>query len=269
MNNTIPLSKIKLSILRKNNKKILKRMKKKLKIIKDFDRPLRYNMLKNLKFNKRERTTAIKMYDIKKKYIRYFINNRLLYKIHNFKSKQNYKFYSKHFRYISSVDIKTRLYLFETSLKNIIIKLKYAYSMKTSIFFIKAGFLFVNGLQELNFNKFLKLGDYLELVYSRYLIKLKKNLKKYVKKNIWLYKKYIFRKTKIFETDDNKNLKVLKLCKIFIFYKNKLYSSYQTDLKTFSIIFIKKLNIKQDISYFNKKYNPIYYFKLLNWKILS
>ena len=268
LNNTIQLSKIKLSIIRDSNKLIKKKFKNKINSIIDTQK-IRYNILKNLNSDKKDYSTITKLYDIKKKYIRYFINNRLLYKINGFKNKQNKKFYKNHFRFISSVDIKSRLSFFENSLKNWIIKFKYSYSIKTSKFFIGSGFLFLNGFQEINYNKLFSIGDFIELTHSHLTYIFKSVILNKIQKNIWIYKKHIFKKNKLQELNSNKKLQIFKICKIFFTFKSKLIKNYEIDFKTLSIIYLSNYNFKNNISYYNKKSTPLYYLKLLNWRIIS
>jgi hypothetical protein len=181
--NTVHLSKVKLSMLRFNNKLLIKKLKSNLSNY-NITKKIRFNILKNLNTNKKDFNTVTKLYDIKKKYIRYFINNRLLYKIYNFKNKQNSKFYKNHFRFISSVDIKNRINFFENTIKNWVIKFKHSYSIQTSKFFINSGLLFLNGFQEFNYNKLFEVGDYLEFAYSSLTYTLKRRIVKKINKNI-------------------------------------------------------------------------------------
>nr|YP_004841710.1 Ymf76 [Ichthyophthirius multifiliis]AEL89252.1 Ymf76 [Ichthyophthirius multifiliis] len=272
VHNSFKISKIKLSILRKNSRKLIRKLKFKNKYNKRTKQlKFRYNSMYslNLKRKTNKYYKIDKIYDIKKKYLRYFINNRRLYYLLKIKNKQTHKFFRNHFRHIGSLSIIDRLAFYELFLKNLIVKLKLSYSLQTSLYLIKSGFIFINGLQNTNKNTHIIYGDYIEFLYCNFMIKYKKKIKKKINKNVWLYKKYVFKKIKIYEKPENLKTKRFKLGNIFIYFKNNLYKNYQIDYRTLSIIFIKNLNFKYNITYFNKKYLPIYYLKLLNWKIIS
>ena len=139
----------------------------------------------NLAFNYSKRyDSRTKIHDIKKKYVSYLLHSRNLYKIHKLRTKHNFTFFKRHFRAIASLNINNRLNFYESSIKNLIIKLKYAYTIKLSELFIKSGFIFLNGYQESNPNKFLILGDFFEIIYSKFIFKYKLKVKKKIKKTM-------------------------------------------------------------------------------------
>lgn len=133
----------------------------------------------DLFFNKNRRFYRLhRLYDVRKKYIRYLNNNRNIYKMYKFRVKHNFKFIKRHIRSVSSLDIKSRVHMYEFSVRNIAIRLKYAYTYRNAAMFIKGGFLFLNGLQEFNPFKFAYKGDTIELTYSKFIMKLKYKIKK-------------------------------------------------------------------------------------------
>ena len=131
-----------------------------------------------------------RLYDIKRKYIRYLNSNRSLYKVNKFRCKHNFKFIKRHIRSVATLNINSRVHMYEFSLRNIIIKLKYAYTYRNSNFFIKSGFVFLNGKQELNPFFFLYKGDSIELIFSKFIFKLRKKIKKKLKISMRNYKRY-------------------------------------------------------------------------------
>lgn len=126
----------------------------------------------------------MKIHDIKKKYVSYLLHSRNLYKIFKIRTKHNFKFFKRHFRAIASLNINTRLNFYESSIKSLVIKLKYAYTLALAELFIKSGFAFLNGYQEFNPNKFLILGDFFEIIYSKFIFKYRLKIKKKIKKTM-------------------------------------------------------------------------------------
>lgn len=142
-----------------------------------FDQKLRYKRLDRL-------------YDIKKKYLRYLSTNRNIYRLYKFKTKNNFKFIKKHIRAVSNLNLKDRVHMHEYSIRNIIIKLKYAFTFRNSNNLIKSGFIFLNGLQTLNSKFFLFKNDCLELIYNKFVLNLKKKIKRKMYISMRRYKKY-------------------------------------------------------------------------------
>jgi hypothetical protein len=131
-----------------------------------------------------------KLYDIKKKYIRYLSSNRLIYKLFGFRCKHNFKFIKRQVRAISGLNIKDRIHMHEYSLKNILIRLKYAFTYRNAKNLIKSGFIFLNGKQELNYNSYMFKGDYIEFLYCKLVLKMRKKIKKKLFVSMRKYKRY-------------------------------------------------------------------------------
>lgn len=145
----------------------------------------------NLFFNQSKRYDRYtRLYDIDKKYIKYLSVNRQIYKLFGFRKKHNFKFIKRHTRALATLNIKNRIHMHEFSLKNILIKLKYAFTYRNSLNLIKSGFIFLNGYQELNGNCYLFKGDYIELLYCKFVLKLKNKIKKKLLTSMRKYKKY-------------------------------------------------------------------------------
>jgi len=221
-----------------------------------FDTPKRFDRLHRL-------------YDIKKKYIRYLSNNRSLYKINKFRCKHNFKFIKRHIRAVSTLSINSRVHMYEFSLRNIIIKLKYAYTYRNSSFFIKSGFVFLNGKQELNPFFFLYKGDLIELIFSKFIFKLKKKIKKKLKISMRNYKRYNWRMLKHKVEFNTRKIRISRFADKILHYKNKISRIFQFDFRTLTFFLIDKLNSKKSLSYLNKKTLPLYLLKLFNWKLIS
>ena len=224
----------------------------------------------NLSYTQKKRFDRLnRLYDIKKKYVRYLQNNRNLYKLLNYKIKFNKQFIRRHIRSISNLSIKDRFLLYHNTISNIILKLKFAYSFKTAEFFIKTGFVFINGYQELNKNKFLKKFDFLEIIFSKFILNFKIKLKKKIKKSIRKYKKYNWRMIKNKVEYNERKIRIQKFAKRIYNFKLKIANTYQIDFRTLSCCYIKDFNYKKDHSIFIKKIIPLYLIKLLNWKIIT
>lgn len=78
----------------------------------------------------------------------------------------------------------------EYSIKNFIIKLKYAFTFRNSKNLIKAGLVYLNGFQTLNQNNYIFKGDYVELLYCKFILKLKNKIKKKLLISMRKYKRY-------------------------------------------------------------------------------
>lgn len=210
-----------------------------------------------------------RLYDIKRKYIRYLNSNRSLYKVNKFRCKHNFKFIKRHIRSVSSLNINSRVHMYEFSLRNIIIKLKYAYTYRNSNFFIKSGFVFLNGKQELNPFFFLYKGDSIELIFSKFIFKLRKKIKKKLKISMRNYKRYNWRMLKHKVEFNERKIRISRFSDKILHYKNKISRVFQFDFRTMTFFLIDKLNSKKNLSYLNKKILPIYLLKLFNWKLIS
>lgn len=212
---------------------------------------------------------APKLYDINRKYMNYLRENRLIYKLFGFRVKNNFKFIKRHVRSISSLDIKSRIHMHEYSLKNILIKLKYAFTFRNSKNLIKSGFIFLNGSQTINYNNYLFKGDYIELLYCKFILKLKNKIKKKLLISMRKYKRYNWRMLKNKVEFSERKLRIFRFAEKIFHFKNKITNSIQFDYRTLSFIIIKDLSVKKDISYLTKKLLPTYLIKLFNWKVIS
>jgi hypothetical protein len=186
---------------RLSKRKFFKKKIKKRKIAKYF-----FQMFKKLKFKHKKYINLInldfyfirnkrffrlhRLYDIRKKYIRYLNNNRSIYKFYKFRIKHSFKFIKRHIKSITNLNIKDRIHFYEFSLRNIAIKLKYAFTLRNAKLFTQAGFIFLNGHQELNPFKYIYKGDIIELPFSKFILKLKKKIKKKMFTSMRKYKKY-------------------------------------------------------------------------------
>lgn len=207
-----------------------------------------------------------KLYDIRKKYIKYLNNNRKIYSYFKYRTKYNYNFIKRHIKTISILDIKSRVHKYEFSLRNIAIKLKFAYTFRTADIFIKSGFIFLNGFQTLNPKQFLYKGDSVELIFSKFLFKFKKKIDKKIDKSMRLFKKYSWKHSNNIEEKKNSLFRFSE--KTFNF-NIKLTKIFQFDYRTMSFFIINDINPKKDISFLTKKILPLYLLKLLNWKLIS
>lgn len=209
------------------------------------------------------------MYNIKRKCRKYLNNNRNIYKMYKFKKKQKYNFIKKHIKAISPLSIKSRVHMFEYSIRNVIIKLKYAYTYKNSNIFIKCGFVFLNGKQEFNQLKFMYKGDYLELIFSNYIIKLRYKISKKLKNSMFKYKRYNWKSLKNKVESSTRNIRLSRFSLKLLHYRDKISNIFQFDYRTLTFILIDEIEPKKDLSYLNKKILPIYLLKLFNWKLIS
>ena len=180
---TLKKNSFKLNLIAKHKAK--KKKKHFIKIMYSHKNKLHLLKQLNLIFNYNKRyDSRTKIHDIKRKYVSYLLHSRSLYKVFKIRTKHNFKFFKRHFRAIASLNINTRLNFYESSVKSLIIKLKYAYTITLSELFIKSGFIFLNGYQEFNPNKFLNLGDFFEIIYSKFIFKYKLKIKKKIKKTM-------------------------------------------------------------------------------------
>lgn len=159
--------------------------------------------------------------------------------------------------------------MYEFSLRNIIIKLKYAYTYRNAELFIKSGFLFLNGHQEFNPFKFIYKGDIIELVYSKFIIKMKYMIKKKLNTSMRKFKKYNWRTIKNKINYEDRRIRISRFSEKILNYKNKITKIFQFDYRTLSYIMVNDINYKKDLTYLNKKILPIYLLKLFNWKLIS
>lgn len=224
----------------------------------------------NLYFKQWEKfDRLLRLYDVKKKYIRYLNNNRSIYKLNKFRCKHNFKFIKRHIRSISNISIKSRIHMFELSLRNIIIKLKYAYTYRNSSFFVKSGYVFLNGRQNLNPFHFAYKSDLIELIYSKFIFKLKYKIRRKINISMRKYKKYNWRMLKNKVAYDTRKTRIYRFADKVFNYKNKMSNIFQVDYRTLSFFLVRGLNYKKDLSYLNKKLLPLYMLKLFNWKVIS
>lgn len=250
------------------------------KFIKYFSRGYRKTNLKQKKhinlinldlfFNRNRRFYRLhRLYDVRKKCIRYLNNNRGIYKMYKFRVKQNFKFIKRHIRSISSLDIKSRIHMYEFSVRNIAIKLKYAYTYRNAAMFIKSGFLFLNGCQEINPFKFAYKGDTIELTYSKFIMKLKYKIKKKLNISMRKFKRYNWRTLKNKVNYEDRKIRISRFSEKILHYKNKITRIFQFDYRTLSYMIVNDIRFKKDLTYLNKKILPIYLLKLFNWKLIS
>lgn len=210
-----------------------------------------------------------RLYDIKRRYIRYLNNNRNIYKFYKYRTKHNYKFIKRHIRSMASLNINSRMHKYEFSLRNMALKLKYAYTFRNADIFIKSGFIFLNGLQEINPLKYIYKGDILELTFSKFLIKLKKKIKKKLNISMRKFKRYNWRTLKNKVNPEKRRLRISRFSEKILNFKIKLTKIIQFDYRTLSYAMISEMKYKKDLSYLNKKLLPIYLLKLFNWKLIS
>lgn len=210
-----------------------------------------------------------RLYDIRKKYIRYLNNNRNIYKFYKFRIKHNFKFIKRHIRSIAALNIKSRIHMYEFSLRNLALKLKYAYTLRNASMFVKGGFIFLNGLQELNPFKYIYKGDVIELIFSKFILKLKYKIKKKLNISMRRFKRYNWRTLKNKVNPEKRRIRISRFSEKILNYKIKLTKLFQFDFRTLSYSMVLDLNYKKDLTYLNKKILPIYLLKLFNWKIIS
>nr|NP_149366.1 ymf76 [Tetrahymena thermophila]AAK77563.1 ymf76 [Tetrahymena thermophila]6Z1P_Be Chain Be, Ymf76 [Tetrahymena thermophila SB210] len=265
---------------RLSKRRFFKKKLKKKKIAKYF-----FQMFKKLKFKHKKYINLInldfyfirnkrffrlhRLYDIRKKYIRYLNNNRNIYKFYKFRIKHNFKFIKRHIKSISKLSIKDRVHFYELSLRNIAIKLKYAFTLRNANLFTKSGFIFLNGHQELNPFKYAYKGDIIELPFSKFILKLRRKMKKKMFNSMRKYKKYNWRTLKNKVNPEQRRLRISRFSENTLNFKTKLTKLFQYDYRTLSYCVVLDTNFKRDLTYLNKKLIPIYLLKLFNWKIIS
>ena len=210
-----------------------------------------------------------RLYDINRRYIKYLSENRMIYKLFGFRTKNNFKFIKRHIRSVSSLNILNRIHMHEYSIKNFIIKLKYAFTSRNSINLIKAGFIFLNGHQIQKIDNYILKGDFIELLYCKFILKLKNKIKKKLLISMRKYKRYNWRMLKNKVDFNERKVRIFRFAEKILQFKNKITNAVQFDYRTLTFILIKDLNLKKDTSYLTKKLLPTYLVKLFNWKIIS
>nr|YP_740718.1 Ymf76 [Tetrahymena malaccensis]ABI51627.1 Ymf76 [Tetrahymena malaccensis] len=265
---------------RLSKRKFFKKKVKTQKMAKYF-----FQMFKKLKFKRKKYINLInldfyfirnkrffrlhRLYDIRKKYIKYLNNNRNIYKFYKFRIKHSFKFIKRHIKSVSTLNIKNRIHFYEFSLRNLAIKLKYAFTLRNASLFTKSGFIFLNGHQELNPFRYIYKGDIIELPFSKFILKLKKKIKKKMYNSMRKYKKYNWRTLKNKVNPEQRRIRISRFSEKTLNFKTKLTKIFQYDYRTLSYAMILDINFKRDLSYLNKKLIPIYLLKLFNWKIIS
>lgn len=211
----------------------------------------------------------LRLYDIKKKYIRYLNNNRSIYGFYKYRLKHSYKFIKRHIRSLSILDIKSRAHKYEFSLRNISIKLKYAFTYRNADIFVKSGFIFLNGYQNTNPHQYIYKGDIIELIFSNFIFKLKKITQKNLNMSMRKFKKYNWRFLRNKVDIEKRKLRLSRFSEKILNYKLKLTKVFQFDYRTMSYSIVNNINPRKDLSYLNKKILPIYLLKLFNWKLIT
>ncbi len=167
-------------------------------------------------------------------------------------------------------NVNKLLFYFEFSLFNIIIQSNFLILKKDIFFFIKSGFVFVNGFCIKNKFFQLNIGDRLQIllnknyyVYLRNFNKLLKHLNNKIKLNIKknFSKKKDFYKQKTQRTPD-------WIFKIF-FSKQSIPKYLEVDFFTLTSVIIRKSNFYYEYNIIFYKFLSFFNIRLYNWKKLS
>ena len=173
---------------------------------------------------------------------------------------------------------KTKLYnynnyTFDYSLVNVLLRCGFFLFPKDANIFIKAKFVYINGICVKNISHIIVVGDCVQLqifdIIYIYMVIFKKFLKYKIisfKQNSWLFfKKFFLKKT----VKKFKKRKKPKFIQLLYLYKSNVPSCMDVDFITLSIIFLKKLTITKNNTYFLNKNFSWKLFQLYNFKKIN
>jgi hypothetical protein len=197
-----------------------------------------------------------------------FFENRKILKLY-FKSK-NLKRQNKMSKYSINFlnrDSKTLLNIFEFNLSRVLIKTHFANNLNDSLFFIKNGYIIVNGKVQTNHNLILNAGDLVRFnAKHNYYFFYRKNLTKSLKmskKINWAFFKFIKKnkKNKFFP-------KVYKWIDSSINFGFDIPIHIEVDFINMSFCILLKFFDVNRISYHSIKYINFYLTRLYNWSYI-
>lgn len=164
--------------------------------------------------------------------------------------------------------------ILEHSLLNMLLKSNLFFFHKDVFFFIKSGFVYINGLPVTDHNSRLNEGDIIQLPINNIVYKYVSMSRKFLKKKMSLFrfttwkffKKKFFKKKNGFRIKKRKSPKYLHL---FCQFKLNTPRFLEIDFFTLSIFFLKRFNTTiQPTYYLNKSFSykllPLYNFKKIN-----
>ena len=229
-----------------------------------------------IKFFKRKKRRMFRFYknyrvtniDLSHKIKKIFFENRKILK-QFFKKKNLRRQYrtSHFFRNYINKDSKNLINLFEYKLVNILIKSHFFNNKGDSIFFIKNGFVLVNGLVETDFNYIIKEGDNIKLnIKKNYYFFYRKNLVKAIKmtkKLNWAFFKFIKKRRKNFLFP-----KVYNWIDSSLDFGFDIPRNLEVDFINMTVFVLYKFFDLNSVSYTTIKYVNFYLTRLYNWNYI-
>lgn len=194
-------------------------------------------------------------------------NRKMLIRFFNFKIKRQNRI-TKYINSFIKFKVKNSLKFFNFTLINILVSSKLVINFKQAFFFVKKGFVFVNGRQCLKTNFFLKKGDLIQLNFSKtYITHYSLYFNFLVRLNSRFRNKFFKKIIKRFNIKLGKNQ--IFLFKNIIFFKKHIPTYFEVDFLTFSVYIIYT---PFNFTFIDDKSNYLYNFylnRLYNWKFLT
>ena len=251
--------KLKLSIFKKYNS---------LKFI-YFHKTLNKFKTKSLYFyKKKKRTSFPKFFDFKKRLFGLLKENRDILKVlflNKFcKQKKVTKFIQK-FKHKSIIN---KLLWFECSLFNILIQSNFITYKSDIYFFLKNGFIFVNGKVVTNMFYQVCIGDRVQLVISNMYYHYHRFVKLFLKKIIFKIKQKQKQK-KTFDLYKQRSRYIPFWILKVLFYKNSIPRYLEVDFQTLTTTMLFLPNRMYYFNFVFLKFISLFNFRLYNWKKIN
>lgn len=259
-------NKNKLLFNRNFNKKPPKLKSKKLIIPKSSFKNISFNVktLKSKKYNFSQKTM-----DFKKKFVLILKKNRnLLRSFLKIKPKRKFNF-NKYIKNLSKSNYKGFLYFYEYNIVNILVRSNFFFNHKDCSWFLKNGYISLNGKVLISEKTVLKPLEIVNVSYSNYFyFYYRKNL------NDCLNNLYRFNK-KIWKINQKKKNYLVKNTEKYsnwiyrsIYIKNDIPVFIEVDYISMTLVMLNYTFNVNYVDYYNLKFLNLYLNRLYNWKFV-
>ena len=212
-----------------------------------------------------ENSFFLKIFEFLEKKIPAYNSNRLFIKFFFNLNKKRKFFLNKFLKKLIKLNNLNFLNFFEYSLKNIIQNSNIFLNNKDLSFFLKNGFVCINGKSCYNYYQNVSVGDCVNIIYNKYYFFFFKNYINDIYQSSYKYNKIFKKVNKLKSTELKKDLKYINK---IIFFKNDVPNYLELDYITMSLFLIYKNINCLNYNYFNLKLLNVFLKRLYNWKYI-
>lgn len=233
-----------------------------------------YSSFKNLTFNKNNLTEKnfkfnFKNLDFKKKINVVLKNNRIiLRKFLKVKFKRQFSF-NKYIKNLIKNNVFDFLANFEYNIINIITRSNFFFNKQDSIWFLKNGYISLNGFVTFNSNVVLKPLEVVNISYSNYYYYYYRKSLNDCLNNMYRINSKIWKiNQKRIDNYDKKNESYSNWTYRFMYFKEDVPKFIEVDYLSMTLVILNYSINKNYLDFYNLKFLNLYLSRLYNWKYI-